>query len=59
MFTYIHSRRTFKGFQNIYKEKTIKSKTIKVLEIIFKDWNIKNAGKQATKMTATTKNISK
>nr|DAN59855.1 MAG TPA: minor head component F [Caudoviricetes sp.]DAW71977.1 MAG TPA: minor head component F [Caudoviricetes sp.] len=48
---------TFKGFQNIYK-KTIKSKTIKgIRDYFLKDWNIKNAGKQATKMTATTKNI--
>ena len=48
---------SFKGFQNIYK-KVIKPKTIKgIRDYFLKNWNIKNAGKQATKMTATTKNI--
>lgn len=46
-----------KGFQNIYK-KTIKPKTIAgIRDYFLKDWNKKNAVKQATKMTQTTKNI--
>lgn len=49
--------KTFKGFQNIYK-KTIKPKTIKgIRDYFLKSWNQQNAGKQAQKMTNTTKQI--
>lgn len=49
--------KTFKGFQNIYKKK-IKSKTIKgIRDYFLKNWNQQNAGKQAKRMTNTTKQI--
>ena len=49
--------KTFKGFQNIYK-KTIKPKTIKgIRDYFLKNWNQQNAGKQAKRMTNTTKQI--